>query len=126
MIKLPPVKRRKSKGAAIPKPTAQKENRVEENIGPIEDTVPEKIVEAETETWADKDILEPNEHPEPKARIFHEIDQILAKDWGADWREPIKHYIVTGELPKSKWQARKMRVFSAKFVYQRILCIDEV
>jgi len=52
--------------------------------------------------------LEPNrwltktyEYPEPEARIFHEIDQIPAKDWGPDWREPIKHYIVTGELPKN-------------------------
>ncbi|KAG7579151.1 Ribonuclease H-like superfamily [Arabidopsis thaliana x Arabidopsis arenosa] len=59
--------------------------------------------------------LEPNEHPEPEPRVFHEIDQIPAKDWGADWREPIKHYIVTGELPKNKWQARKMRIVSAKF-----------
>ncbi|KAG7567917.1 Reverse transcriptase domain [Arabidopsis thaliana x Arabidopsis arenosa] len=59
--------------------------------------------------------LEPNEHPEPEPRVFHGIDQIPAKDWGADWREPIKHYIMTGELPKDKWQARKMRIVSAKF-----------
>ncbi|KAG7542866.1 Integrase catalytic core [Arabidopsis thaliana x Arabidopsis arenosa] len=59
--------------------------------------------------------LEPKEHPEPEPRVFHEIDQIPAKDWGADWREPIKRYIVTGELPKNKWQARKMRIVSAKF-----------
>ena len=73
----------------------QEDNRVEEIVEPIEDIVPENTVEAETEPWVDKDILEPNEHPKPEARIFHEIDQISAKDWGADWREPIKHYIVT-------------------------------
>jgi len=114
-IELPPVKNRKSKGASVPKPTVREENRVEENIEPIEDIVPENTVEAETKTWVDEDILEPNEHPEPEVRIFHEIDQIPAKDWGADWREPIKHYIVTGELPTNRWQARKMRIVSAKF-----------
>ena len=93
----------------------QAENGIEENIGQTEDTVPENIVEAKDEPLVEEDILEPNEHPEPEARIFHEIDQILAKDWRADWREPIKHYIVTGELPKNKWQARKMRIVSAKF-----------
>ncbi|KAG7552038.1 Ribonuclease H-like superfamily [Arabidopsis thaliana x Arabidopsis arenosa] len=30
-------------------------------------------------------------------------------------REPIKRYIMTGELPKNKWQARKKRIVSAKF-----------
>ncbi|KAG7533509.1 Reverse transcriptase domain [Arabidopsis thaliana x Arabidopsis arenosa] len=99
-IELPPVKRRKSK---------------KHNKEP--DILPETVIESEPVIEDDhpEPDLEPNEHPEPEPRVFHEIDQILAKDWGADWREPIKHYIMTGELPKNKWQARKMRVVSAKF-----------
>ena len=90
---------------------------MQEDIGlePVEEITPDTIVEAETEPWVEEDILAPNEHPEPEARVFHEIDQILAKDWGADWRERIKHYIITSELPKNRWQARKMRIVSAKF-----------
>ncbi|KAG7541661.1 Retrotransposon gag domain [Arabidopsis thaliana x Arabidopsis arenosa] len=99
-VELPPVKRRKSK---------------EHNKEP--DVLPETIIEMEPIIEDDhtEPDLEPNEHPEPEPRVFHEIDQIPAKDWGADWREPIKRYIVTGELPKNKWQARKMRIVSAKF-----------
>jgi len=40
--------------------------------------------------------------------------------------DPIKHYIVTGELPKYKWQARKIRIVSAKFCLSRTHCIGEV
>ncbi|KAG7588706.1 Ribonuclease H-like superfamily [Arabidopsis suecica] len=99
-VELPPVKRRKSK---------------KHNKEP--DVLPETIIETEPVIEDDhpEPDLEPNEHPEPEPRVFHEIDQIPAKDWGADWREPIKRYIVTGELPKNKWQARKMRIVSAKF-----------
>ncbi|KAG7579216.1 Reverse transcriptase domain [Arabidopsis thaliana x Arabidopsis arenosa] len=99
-VELPPVKRRKSK---------------KHNKEP--DVLPETIIESEPVIEDDhpEPDLEPNEHPEPEPRVFHEIDQIPAKDWGADWREPIKHYIMTGELPKNKWQARKMRIISAKF-----------
>ncbi|KAG7533112.1 Ribonuclease H-like superfamily [Arabidopsis thaliana x Arabidopsis arenosa] len=99
-VELPPVKRRKSK---------------KHNKEP--DILPETIVETEQSVEDDhpEPDLEPNEHPEPEPRVFHEIDQIPAKDWGADWREPIKRYIMTGELPKNKWQARKMRIVSAKF-----------
>ncbi|KAG7579724.1 Integrase catalytic core [Arabidopsis thaliana x Arabidopsis arenosa] len=99
-VELPPVKRRKSK---------------KHNKEP--DVLPETIIETEPIIEDDhpEPDLEPNEHPEPEPRVFHEIDQIPAKDWGADWREPIKRYIVTGELPKNKWQARKMRIVSAKF-----------
>ncbi|KAG7559356.1 Integrase catalytic core [Arabidopsis thaliana x Arabidopsis arenosa] len=99
-VELPPVKRRKSK---------------KHNKEP--DILPETIIETESLVEDDhsEPDLEPNEHPEPEPRVFHEIDQIPAKDWGADWREPIKHYIMTGELPKNKWQARKMRIVSAKF-----------
>ncbi|KAG7588583.1 Ribonuclease H domain [Arabidopsis suecica] len=99
-VELPPVKRRKSK---------------KHNKEP--DILPETAVETEPlieDDYPEPD-LEPNEHPEPEPRVFHEIDQIPAKDWGADWREPIKHYIMTCELPKNKWQARKMRIVSAKF-----------
>ncbi|KAG7564126.1 Cytochrome P450 superfamily [Arabidopsis suecica] len=99
-VELPPVKRRKSK---------------KHNKEP--DILPETIIETEPLVEDDhpEPDLEPNEHPEPEPRVFHEIDQIPAKDWGADWREPIKRYIMTGELPKNKWQARKMRIVSAKF-----------
>ncbi|KAG7532870.1 Ribonuclease H domain [Arabidopsis thaliana x Arabidopsis arenosa] len=99
-VELPPVKRRKSK---------------KHNKEP--DVLPETIIESEPviEDEHTEPDLEPNEHLEPEPRVFHEIDQIPAKDWGADWREPIKHYIMTGELPKNKWQARKMRIVSAKF-----------
>ncbi|KAG7567619.1 Integrase catalytic core [Arabidopsis thaliana x Arabidopsis arenosa] len=99
-VELPPVKRRKSK---------------KHNKEP--DVLPETVTESEPVIEDDhpEPDLEPNEHPEPEPRVFHEIDQIPAKDWGADWREPIKHYIMTGELPKNKWQARKMRITSAKF-----------
>ncbi|KAG7599008.1 Reverse transcriptase domain [Arabidopsis suecica] len=99
-VELPPVKRRKSK---------------KHNKEP--DVLPETITETEPIVEGDRPEpdLEPNEHPEPEPRVFHEIDQIPAIDWGADWREPIKRYIVTGELPKNKWQARKMRIVSAKF-----------
>ncbi|KAG7588731.1 Ribonuclease H-like superfamily [Arabidopsis suecica] len=99
-VELPPVKRRKSK---------------KRNMEP--DTLLETAIEMEPVIEDDhpEPDLEPNEHPEPEPRVFHEIDQIPAKDWGADWREPIKRYIMTGELPKNKWQARKMRIVSAKF-----------
>ena len=62
-IELPPVKRQKSKGAAVPKPAVQEDNRVEEIIEPIEDIAPENTVEAKTEPWVDEDVFEPNEHP---------------------------------------------------------------
>jgi len=77
-VELPPVKRRKSKEATVPKLT------VEEDIGlePIEEITPDATVEAETEPWVEENILAPYEHPEPKARVFYEIDQIPAKDWG--------------------------------------------
>ncbi|KAG7532877.1 Integrase catalytic core [Arabidopsis thaliana x Arabidopsis arenosa] len=99
-VELPLVKRRKSK---------------KYNKEP--DILPETAIEMEPIIEDDhpEPDLEPNEHPEPEPRVFHEIDQIPAKDWGADWREPIKRYIMTGELPKNKWQARKMRIVSAKF-----------
>ncbi|KAG7594130.1 Reverse transcriptase domain [Arabidopsis thaliana x Arabidopsis arenosa] len=72
-VELPPVKRRKSK---------------KNNKEP--DVLPETIIESEPVIEDDhpEPDLEPNEHPEPEPRVFHEIDQIPAKDWGADWREP--------------------------------------
>ena len=56
------------------------------------------------------------------------IDQNSDKDWGADWRKPIKHYILASELQKNKWQAKKMRIVSSKFclaknaLYRRSVC----
>ncbi|KAG7533238.1 Reverse transcriptase domain [Arabidopsis thaliana x Arabidopsis arenosa] len=66
-VELPPVKRRKSK----------KHNKEL-------DVLPETIIESEPviEDNHPEPDLEPNEHPEPEPRVFHEIDQIPAKDWG--------------------------------------------
>ncbi|KAG7579052.1 Reverse transcriptase domain [Arabidopsis thaliana x Arabidopsis arenosa] len=116
-IELPPVKRRKSKKSNISGPNISKESNSKEPVILTEDGLPEIVIETGPLIEDDhpEPDLEPNEHPEPEPRVFHEIDQIPAKDWGADWREPIKHYFVTGELPKNKWQARKMRIVSAKF-----------
>jgi len=57
---------------------------VQENFGIklIEEVISDAKIEAETEPWVDEDILAPNEHPEPEALVFHEVDQIPAKDWG--------------------------------------------
>ncbi|KAG7537008.1 Ribonuclease H-like superfamily [Arabidopsis suecica] len=112
-IELPPVKRRKSRGSNVSEPNISKESNSEEPVILSEGAIPETVTETGPST--EEDTLEPNEHPEPEPRIFHENGQIPAKDWGTDWREPIKHYILTGILPKNKWQARKMRVVSAKF-----------
>ncbi|KAG7567536.1 Ribonuclease H-like superfamily [Arabidopsis thaliana x Arabidopsis arenosa] len=62
------------------------------------------------ETIEDRDI--PSE-PEPRKFIFK--DNTFANDWGADWRGPIKNFILNGELPSNKWQARKLRIISAKY-----------
>ncbi|KAG7588597.1 Ribonuclease H-like superfamily [Arabidopsis suecica] len=142
-IELPPVKRRKSKKSNIYGPNSSKESSSKEPVILTEDVIPEIVIETgaliEDDTFGpnehpepdlepnehpEPDLepnehpepdLEPNEHPEPEPLIFHEDGQIPAKDWGADWREPIKRYIVTCELPKNKWQAGKMRIVSAKF-----------
>ncbi|KAG7564205.1 Ribonuclease H domain [Arabidopsis suecica] len=84
-VELPPIKRRKSK---------------KHNKEPY--ILPETVIETEPVIEDDhpEPDLEPNEHPEPKPRVFHEIDQIPAKDWGADWREPIKHYIMTARCQR--------------------------
>ncbi|KAG7585621.1 Retrotransposon gag domain [Arabidopsis thaliana x Arabidopsis arenosa] len=34
---------------------------------------------------------------------------------GADWRVSIKNFILNGELPSNKWQARKLKIISAKY-----------
>ncbi|KAG7533301.1 Reverse transcriptase domain [Arabidopsis thaliana x Arabidopsis arenosa] len=109
----PPLKRRKSRGSNVSEPNISKESNSEEPVILSEGAIPETVTETGPST--EEDTLEPNEHPEQEPRIFHENGQIPAKDWGTDWREPIKHYILTGKLPKNKWQARKMRVVSAKF-----------
>ncbi|KAG7530646.1 Retrotransposon gag domain [Arabidopsis thaliana x Arabidopsis arenosa] len=109
-VELPPVKRRKSK---------------KHNKEP--DILPETIIETEPLVEDDhpEPDLEPNEHPEPEPRVFHEIDQIPAKDWGADWREPIKHYIMTDYF--SKWieaEAYASIKDSAvnTFIWKNIIC----
>ena len=48
-------------------------------------------------------------------------------DWGADWREPIRDYILNGTLPAEKWAARKLKATCARFcvandtLYRRII-----
>ena len=81
-IELLPVKRRKSKKVEVHKPATPKESNIEEPANTIEDTVPEKIIEAETDPLVQVDILEPNEHPEPETRIFHETTKFLLKIGG--------------------------------------------
>ncbi|KAG7568055.1 Ribonuclease H-like superfamily [Arabidopsis thaliana x Arabidopsis arenosa] len=52
---------------------------------------------------------------EPEPRKFVLKDNTSTNDWGADWRVPIKNFILNGELPSNKWQARKLRIISAKY-----------
>ncbi|KAG7568048.1 Retrotransposon gag domain [Arabidopsis thaliana x Arabidopsis arenosa] len=60
-------------------------------------------------------IEDPNIPSEPEPRKFVFKDNTSANDWGADWRVPIKNFILNGELPSNKWQARKLRIISAKY-----------
>ncbi|CAL9238718.1 unnamed protein product, partial [Arabidopsis halleri] len=48
-------------------------------------------------------------------RKFVLKDNTSTNDWGADWRVPIKNFILNGELQSNKWQARKLRIISAKY-----------
>ncbi|KAG7543412.1 Retrotransposon gag domain [Arabidopsis thaliana x Arabidopsis arenosa] len=67
----------------------------------------------------DEEVQETIEDPdipsEPEPRKFILKDNTSANDWGADWRVPIKIFILNGELPSNKWQARKLRIISAKY-----------
>ncbi|KAG7533312.1 Zinc finger CCHC-type [Arabidopsis thaliana x Arabidopsis arenosa] len=67
----------------------------------------------------DEEIQETVEDPdipsEPEPRKFTFKDNTSANDWVADWRVPIKNFILNGELPSNKWQARKLRIISAKY-----------
>ncbi|CAE5959424.1 unnamed protein product [Arabidopsis arenosa] len=67
----------------------------------------------------DEEVQETVEDPdipsEPEPRKFILKDNTSANDWGADWRVPIKNFILNGELPSNKWQARKLRIISAKY-----------
>ncbi|KAG7579116.1 Integrase catalytic core [Arabidopsis thaliana x Arabidopsis arenosa] len=58
---------------------------------------------------------DPDIPSEPEPRKFILKDNTSANDWGADWRVPIKNFILNGELPSNKWQARKLRIISAKY-----------
>ncbi|KAG7557044.1 Integrase catalytic core [Arabidopsis suecica] len=60
-------------------------------------------------------IEDPDIPSEPEPRKFILKDNTSANDWGADWRVPIKNFILNGELPSNKWQARKLRIISAKY-----------
>ena len=49
------------------------------------------------------------------------------QDWGADWREPIRNYILNGVFLADKWEARKLKATSARFciadgiLYRRVI-----
>ena len=125
-IELLPVKRRKSKKVEVHKPATPKESNTEEPANTIEDTVLEKIIEAETDPLVEEDILEPNEHPEPETRIFHETTKFLLKIGGQ---------IGGSQYSITSWQASSQRIngklgkwetLAQNFVYWRMLCIDEV
>ncbi|KAG7588540.1 Ribonuclease H-like superfamily [Arabidopsis suecica] len=60
-------------------------------------------------------IEDPDIPSEPEPRKFILKDNTSANDWGADWRVPLKNFILNGELPSNKWQARKLRIISAKY-----------
>ncbi|KAG7588679.1 Ribonuclease H domain [Arabidopsis suecica] len=93
--------RRKLKDQEVP---IKEPSRTEQSLPDI--TSNEEVLE----TVEDPDI--PSE-PEPRKFIFK--DNTSANDWGADWRVPIKNFILNGELPSNKWQARKLRIISAKY-----------
>jgi len=54
-------------------------------------------------------------------------DNQTPHDWGADWRELIRDYILNGVLPTDKWEARKLKATCARFcvadgiLYRRII-----
>ncbi|KAG7585636.1 Ribonuclease H-like superfamily [Arabidopsis thaliana x Arabidopsis arenosa] len=101
-LELPKRKpRRKLKDQEVP---IKEPSRTEQSLPDI--TSNEEVLE----TVEDPDI--PSE-PEPRKFIFK--DNTSANDWGADWRVPIKNFILNGELPSNKWQARKLRIISAKY-----------
>ncbi|KAG7567101.1 Ribonuclease H-like superfamily [Arabidopsis thaliana x Arabidopsis arenosa] len=60
-------------------------------------------------------IEDPDIPSEPEPRKFILKDNTSANDWGADWRVPIKNFILNGELPSNKWQARKLKIISANY-----------
>ncbi|KAG7556928.1 Ribonuclease H-like superfamily [Arabidopsis suecica] len=63
-----------------------------------------------------REIFEDPDIPsEPEPRKFILKDNTSANDWGADWRVPIKNFILNGEQPSNKWQARKLKIISAKY-----------
>ncbi|KAG7548086.1 Ribonuclease H domain [Arabidopsis suecica] len=48
-------------------------------------------------------------NPEPPQQL------LPLPDWGADWRTPIREYILNGTLPTDKWEARSLKAKSARF-----------
>ncbi|KAG7584012.1 Ribonuclease H-like superfamily [Arabidopsis suecica] len=48
-------------------------------------------------------------NPEPALQL------LPLPDWGADWRTPIREYILNGTLPMDKWEARSLKAKSARF-----------
>ncbi|KAG7530117.1 Integrase catalytic core [Arabidopsis thaliana x Arabidopsis arenosa] len=47
-------------------------------------------------------------NPEPPQQLLQ------LPDWGADWRTPIREYILNGTLPTDKWEARSLKAKSAR------------
>ncbi|KAG7588764.1 Integrase catalytic core [Arabidopsis suecica] len=77
-------------------------------LSPTEQSLPSDVEVRET-------IEDPDIPSEPEPRKFILKDNTSANDWGADWRVPIKNFILNGELPSNKWQARKLKIISAKY-----------
>jgi len=78
----------------------------------------EKIPEA-ARPAADEDLAGLNNPEVPDNQIPHDL--------GADWREPIRNYILNGVLPADKWEARKLKATCARFcvadgiLYRRVI-----
>jgi len=67
-----------------------------------EDKIPEAAPPA-----ADEDLAGLNNPEVPDNQIPHDL--------GADWREPIRNYILNGVLPADKWEAQKLKATCARF-----------
>jgi len=56
-----------------------------------------------------------------------EVSNQIPHDWGTDWREPIRNYILHGVFPPDNWAARKLKATSARFciandiLYRRLI-----
>ncbi|KAG7572509.1 Ribonuclease H-like superfamily [Arabidopsis suecica] len=59
-------------------------------------------------------IEDPDIPSEPEPRKFILKDNTSANDWGADWRVPIKNFILNGELPSNKCDPYLLCIFGTE------------